>query len=206
MKGIDRTGYWRQRKFVVHFVFGVSGVNNSERLSFMCSQSRNSLDSYITKGTSNFSSDRSMEHCIILFPSLVNGGCSCAGLQALSSMASTWPLSTATSCHRGDAQRSQRCPWGLEPLLIISSTQQNLWRMGAGAVSVAVWGLPWWCWERAVRHARMQLGVGRCISLSWGGSTGCDFDWNDAQSGSNICSGMRRCCLSLLWRNWSCLA
>lgn len=30
MKGIDRTGYWRQRQFIVRFVFGVSGVNNSE--------------------------------------------------------------------------------------------------------------------------------------------------------------------------------
>lgn len=88
-KGIDRTGYWRQRKFIVRFVFGVSGVNNSERLSFMCSQSRNSLYSCISKGTSNLSCDCSTEHCIILFTSLVNGGCSCAGLQALSSMAST---------------------------------------------------------------------------------------------------------------------
>lgn len=137
MKGIDRTGCWRQRKIIVCFVFDVSGVN-SERRSFMCSQSRNGLDSCISKRTFNFSCDCGTGDCIILFPSLISGGCSCAGLQVLSSMASTWLLSTATSCHRRDAQRSQRCPWGLEPPLIISSTQQSLWRMGTGVVSVAV--------------------------------------------------------------------
>lgn len=89
MKGIDRTGYWRQRKFVVCFVFDVSGVNNSQRLSFICSQSRNGLDSCISKRTFNFSCDCGTGHCIILFPSLINGGCSCAGLQVLSNMAST---------------------------------------------------------------------------------------------------------------------
>lgn len=30
MRGIDRTGYWRQRKFIVSFVFGVSGGNIPE--------------------------------------------------------------------------------------------------------------------------------------------------------------------------------
>lgn len=187
MKDIDR--YWRQRKSIV---FGVSGVNNSERLFFMCSQNKNSLASRISKGTSNLNCECGAEHCTVLFPSLVNDGCSCAGLQALSSTASTWPPSTATSCHRGDARRSQRCPWALEPLLIISSTQQSPWRIGAEGVSVTVRGLSLWHWERAVRHVSMQLGVGRCISLSWGGSTGRDFGWNDAQSGSNICSGIMR--------------
>jgi len=89
MKGIARVGYWRQRKFIVRFVCGVSGVNNSERLSFMCSQSRNSLDSCISKEMSNFSCDCSTEHRIILVPALVNSGCSRAGLQALSITAST---------------------------------------------------------------------------------------------------------------------
>lgn len=64
MKGIGRTGHWRQRKLVVHFVFGVSGVSISERLSFVCSQSRKSC---ISKGTCNFSCDCSTEHTASFF-------------------------------------------------------------------------------------------------------------------------------------------
>lgn len=113
-------------------------------------------------------------------------------------MASTWPLSTATSCHRGDARRSQRCPWGLEPLLITFSTQQSLWR--TRQVSVAAQGLSLWHWKRTVRQARWAVHF---VKLEWIYRM---CLWNNTQGGSNICScTMRRPCLSLLCKKWGCL-
>lgn len=101
------------------------------------------------------------------------------GVQVLSSMASTWPLSTATSCHRGDARRSQRCPWGLEPLLITFSTQQSLWRTRqvAGCTRME----PWSClavflfslkmsswWQMAYQIIFVHLTISACwLALAW---------------------------------------